>query len=89
VPNVDAGLGTLIHERAETNGHEIGDAVRAELWLSSVNAYNARRRRENIAAWYAFHMNQAERIEKTARALAAEHRLKAEMLMENGYEETT
>ncbi len=57
------------------------DQERTDLWLESVRAYNAQRQRQNRAEWYAFHMDQAERIEKTARELAEEHRQQAEELM--------
>jgi hypothetical protein len=59
------------------------------LWAESVRAYHEKRQRELTEVWVSYHREQAERLEKTAAALAAEHRLKAEMLMENGYEETT
>jgi hypothetical protein len=59
------------------------DLERADLWLASVRAYNARRQRENAAAWYAFHMDQAKRLERTAASLAAYHRQKAETMLED------
>jgi hypothetical protein len=59
------------------------DLERADLWLASVRAYNARRRRMNAAAWYAFHMDQAKRLERTAASLAAYHRERAEALLED------
>jgi hypothetical protein len=63
------------------------DLERADLWLASVRAYNARRQRENAAAWYAFHMDQAKRLERTAASLAAYHRQRAEALLVEGREE--
>jgi hypothetical protein len=63
------------------------DLERAELWLASVRAYHEKRQRENVAAWYAFHMEQAERIQRTASALISEHREKAEALLEDQKEE--
>jgi hypothetical protein len=64
------------------------DLERTDLWLESVRAYHEKRQRENVAAWYAFHMEQAERIQRTASALISEHREKAEaLLMEDQKEE--
>jgi hypothetical protein len=44
--------------------------------------YNEKRWQDNEAAWYAFHLSQAERIERTAAQLAAVHRARAEALAE-------
>ncbi len=53
-----------------------------KLWRESVRRYHERHRRERAAAWHAFHLDQAERIERTAAALASAHRGKAEALLE-------
>ena len=51
-----------------------------EVWKASVRTYHERRRRQREAAWYEFHLDQAERIERTAAILVADHRSKAEAL---------
>jgi hypothetical protein len=55
-----------------------------EAWAESERRYAARRRQELDAAWYGYHMDAAERIERTARRLAKEHRTRAERLLEEG-----
>jgi hypothetical protein len=79
VVEVGANINTLIEKRAEQNGHV--EQGREDLWASSVRAYRLRKQEDLRSAWAAFHTGQAERIEKTARELAAEHREKAEQLM--------
>ncbi len=76
----------FITRRAEQNAAELEREV---AWAESVRGYHARRRRENAAAWCAFHREQAERIERTAAALAWAHREKAEKLLEDREKETT
>jgi hypothetical protein len=55
---------------------------REAMYAESVRRYHARRRKRNRVAWHKFHVSQAERIERTAASLAAEHRSKAEALLE-------
>ncbi len=51
-----------------------------ELWQHSTRAHRERRRQEHAAAWRAYHLEQAERLERTAAELAASHRARAAML---------
>jgi hypothetical protein len=44
--------------------------------------YNEKRQQKNKEAWHTFHLSQAERIERTAAELAADHRARAEALAE-------
>jgi len=60
------------------------DTEREDLWRVSVAAYNARQQREVGAAWYAWHMDQAERHRRNLEALIAHHEGEAEKLLENG-----
>lgn len=53
---------------------------REELWRESVRRYHDRHRREREAAWYGYHLDQAERIERTAAVLARGHREKVAKL---------
>ncbi len=72
-------LNALIDKRAKQ-----GDAEkeREAMYAESVRRYHGRRRKRNWAAWHEFHVSQAERIERTAASLAAEHRSKAQALLE-------
>jgi len=55
---------------------------REEMYAESVRRYNARRRRENSARWYAYHTEQAERLRRTLEPLIAFHEAKARKLAE-------
>ena len=71
-------------QRQETGGERAGE----ELWHESVRVYRERREAESRKAWAAYHCSAAERTERTAAVIAAEHRARAEMLVPNGREET-
>ncbi len=51
-----------------------------ELWKASERRHREEQQREHAAAWFDFHHAQAERLERTARELALEHRARAEEL---------
>lgn len=53
-------------------------------YIESVRRYNARRRRENAARWYAYHADQAERLRRTMEPLIAFHETRAQQLLEEG-----
>jgi hypothetical protein len=58
------------------------ECEREELYAESVRRFHEKRRRDNKEAWCAFHLHQAESIERTAAELAANHRARAEALFE-------
>jgi hypothetical protein len=70
-------------ERANERGraHEVANEEE-RVWRRSEEAYNQKRQQENRASWYAWHLDQAERLERTAIALAEDHRAKAQKLMQ-------
>jgi hypothetical protein len=72
-------LAALIDKRAKQRDAE---SEREEMYAESVRRYQDLRRERNRASWHEFHVSQAERIERTAASLAAEHRSKAEALLE-------
>lgn len=74
-----AGLDALIERRAEQNAAE---GEREALWKESVRTHHEKRRRKYAAEWYGYHLDQAERLERTAAALAEEHRARAAALLE-------
>lgn len=51
-------------------------------YVESVRRYNAKRRRENAARWYAYHADQAERLRRTMEPLIAFHEARAAALLE-------
>jgi len=77
---VDAELDRLISKRASQDHAEDPDE-QEELWKASVREYNARRQKENRAAWAAFHEGQAERLRANLEALIAHHVTAAEKLL--------
>ena len=85
---VEKELDGLIRRRHDQRAAENGHRPSEELWAESVRVYNARREVEAREAWAAYHRSAAERIERTAAQIAAEHRVRAEMLLPNGREET-
>jgi hypothetical protein len=59
-----------------------GDAERKReaMYAESVRRYHERRRERNRQLWRSYHLDQAERLERTAAELAASHRAKADAL---------
>lgn len=55
-------------------------------YLESVRRHNAKIRRANRAAWYGWHMDQAERHRRNLTALIAHHEAAAAKLCEPGGE---
>ncbi len=80
----ESGLDNFIAQRDKQRRREEGERPAEAMWAESCRVYADGQRREMRARWYAFHMDQAERIERTAAALAGEHRARAEALMGDG-----
>jgi hypothetical protein len=55
-----------------------------EAWMESEHRYNEERQRENRAAWYGWHLDQAERHRRTLKDLIKHHESQAERLCEEG-----
>jgi hypothetical protein len=70
-------LNALIDRRAKQRDAE---REREAMYAESVRRYLALRQKRKREAWHEFHLSQAQRIERTAASLAAEHRSKAEAL---------
>jgi len=60
---------------------DAAEQARQQMWASSERSYHERRRLELRESWREYHEAQAMRIEKLARALVEEHRLKAQALL--------
>ena len=52
-----------------------------ESYMESVRRHRAKRRKENRAAWHAFHLDQAERARRTLEALITHHEAQAMKLL--------
>lgn len=65
---------------------QAAEIEREELYAESVRRYHGRRRKENRAAWYAYHADQAERLRRTMEPLIAFHEARAKELLEEGAE---
>ena len=77
VEAAEASIEAFINRRSASQE----DANRIEAaWAESERKHRQRRREENAAAWRAFYLEQAERLERTAAELAAAHRARAAML---------
>ncbi len=77
---VEHELTRLIEKRAdqrrkdgELTASQEAATQREALWAGSVRRYNARLRAENRAAWYGWHMYQAERLRGVLEPLIAFH----------------
>jgi hypothetical protein len=70
-------LDALIDKRA-TQGE--AEREREAMYAERVRRYYERRRECNRQLWRTYHLDQAERLERTATELAASHRVKADAL---------
>lgn len=74
---IESEIDRIIERRAR----EREDASRVEeLWKDSTRVHNERRRRENGAAWYDYHMT----LSYIHRQLSEEHEAEALKLLETG-----
>jgi hypothetical protein len=81
VEKLEAELNAMIERRARKDPDP--DELEPS-YAESVRRYHEGRRRGMAIAWRGFHLEQAERIERTAAALAASHREKARALLGEG-----
>jgi hypothetical protein len=78
----EAGELNYLTERRVRQRNEANSV--AEAWAASERAFYERIQEEHRLEWHSFHLDQAERIERTAAELAESHRAKAqELLNEN------
>jgi hypothetical protein len=75
--SIDAFINKRARERSEANEIEA-------MYAASVRRHREERQREHAAAWHAYHVGQAERLERTAAELAAVHRARAAALLSPG-----
>ncbi len=79
---VENELDRLIRKRHDRRVAQEGERSERVAWTESERRYDARRRAENRAAWYGWHMDQAERHRRNLAALVAQHEAAAERLMQ-------
>lgn len=79
---IEKELDAMIERRARQTSPE--QERIEELWRESCRAASARERRDNRALWYAWHMDQADRIRRTMASLIEHHEAKALALLEEG-----
>ncbi len=83
IESVDADLDRLISRRASQDRSSFADPDEIEPgYVESVRRYNAQRRREIRAAWYGWHLDQAERHRRTLGELVSFHEAQAAKMME-------
>ena len=70
-------LDAPIDKRAKQGDSE---REREAMYAASVRRYYERRRECSRQLWHSYHLDQAERFERTAAELAASHRAKADAL---------
>ncbi|MDP9474546.1 MAG: hypothetical protein M3R38_02405 [Actinomycetota bacterium] len=80
--SVDVELDRLISRRALVDRRPDPEEIDAG-YQESVRRWRESRRREARAAWHAYHLEQALRIERAAAALVEGHRRRAEELCED------
>jgi hypothetical protein len=74
---VEAELDRFIRTRHDRRVADEGERSALEAWAESERRYDGRRRQENRAAWYGWHLDQAERHRRTLEALIASHEERA------------
>lgn len=74
----------LIERAASGSGPRYAANEREAMWKESERRHREKVRRENRAAWYAYHLDQAERLRRTMTALVEAHEAKAAALLEPG-----
>lgn len=71
---VEAELDRLVEKRHDRRVAEERDGPETEAWAKSERRHDAHRRAELRAAWYGWHMDQAERHRRNLAALVQRHR---------------
>jgi hypothetical protein len=79
---IESELDRLITKRHDRRVAEEGERPALEAWQESEMRYEANRWQAIQAAWYVFHMDQAERHRRTLEGLVALHEAAAAKLCE-------
>jgi hypothetical protein len=81
---VEKELTTFIEKRDRQRRQTEGERRIEEAWMESERRYNEKREQENRAAWYGWHLDQAERHRRTLEDLIKHHETQAARLCEEG-----
>lgn len=76
----EAQLDHFIERRHNERIRTEGERAEMEAWELSARIHASKLERDNAAKWRRFHLEQAERAERNAALIAAEHRRRAEVL---------
>ncbi len=68
---VEAELDNMIRRRDERRRKTEGERLEEELYAESVRRYWERRRRQNVAAWFAYFMDMADNHRKLSESYVA------------------
>jgi hypothetical protein len=79
---LEAELDRFIRTRHDQRVGDEGARPAEEAWMESERRYEEKRRRENRAAWYGWHLDQAERHRRTLEDLITHHETQAKRLCE-------
>jgi hypothetical protein len=77
---IEADLTRLIEKRHDERVKTEGERAEEELWAESERQYRQVKRRQNVAAWFAYFCRQAD----AHRELSESYELRAEELCEEG-----
>jgi hypothetical protein len=78
--SVEKELTAFIERRDRRRRQTEGERRIEKAWMKSERRYEDQRRREIRAAWYGWHLDQAERHRRTLEGLIAHHEAEAERL---------
>jgi len=81
---VEKELTAFVAKRGKQRRQAEGGRRIEEAWMESERRHNEKRERENRAAWYGWHLDQAERHRRTLEGLIKHHETQAERLCEGG-----
>jgi hypothetical protein len=82
--SVEKELTAFIERRDRQRRRTQGERLAEEAWMESERRYNEKRRRENRANWYRWHLDQAERHRRTLEGLITHHETQASRLCAEG-----
>jgi hypothetical protein len=79
---VEKELTAFVERRGRQRRRTETERLVEEAWMESARRYEENRRQENRAAWYGWHLDQAERHRRTLQDLIRHHETQAERLCE-------
>jgi hypothetical protein len=80
---VEKELTAFVERRDRQRRRTEGERLVEEAWMESERRHREKRKRENRAAWYSWHLDQAERHRRTLKDLIRHHETQAARLRED------